>query len=357
MDEISDSASKTALCDILNEFKSAKQFYGYSCMYFFKRLKQLGYSNMNLLIIEDLIRDYWHKDGLQELKLNKIKDFLVEPKMQNNSYPTRQISSRQVSKKAIVEVEPKIQEFQVHNGVKVFGLKGLSVSELQKSSKFFGVARVSPGTTRSDADARQCHLDVLAGLMKCSLEIDLDQVSAGFFYKTKLSESLVSSAMWKNLKQAALNSKAQKKGCMNILIWNNAAGFTESLDTLLDASKSFDYLAYYDWELDEQVLRQRLHFVDGDTLKQFLLQYTQVFPLDWSPILGAFLNVDRFVRNCKQIAGIDTKSFHNVMMFLGQIIDQNANIRRRDQSRGRQVWRSLVSNLPDDSDDKDDEFH
>lgn len=36
---------------------------------------------MNLLIIEDLIRDYWHKDGLQELKLNKITEFLVEPKM------------------------------------------------------------------------------------------------------------------------------------------------------------------------------------------------------------------------------------------------------------------------------------
>ncbi|KAI3637178.1 hypothetical protein MIR68_004884 [Amoeboaphelidium protococcarum] len=187
MDEISDSASKTALCDILNEFKSAKQFYGYSCMYFFKRLKQLGYSNMNLLIIEDLIRDYWHKDGLQELKLNKITEFLVEPKMQNKSYPT----SAQWRQS--------------------FGLKGLSVSKLQKSCKYFGVARVSPGTTRSDADARKCHLDVLAGLMKCSLEIDLDQVSAGFFYKTKLSESLISSALWKDLKQPPQAAKLRKR--------------------------------------------------------------------------------------------------------------------------------------------------
>ncbi|KAI3649485.1 hypothetical protein MP228_005117 [Amoeboaphelidium protococcarum] len=254
-------------------------------MYFLKRLHQQGYSQVDLLTVEALIREIWKQPDVQEVRVNEITYFMVEPFDQPQQSSSSQSSSGRATKKAKFAPLQQEQEFEVFNGIKVFGLKGLSVSELKSCCNYFGVARVSPGTTKSEAQARVCHLEVLAGLMKYQLDVVLDLKSAAFFYKTKLSESLVSSTGWKELKQAAFQFKSSQKSNFQVLIWNNAAGFTESIETLLDASKSFEYLAYYDWELYEQVLRQRLHFVDGSSLQMFLELYTGVFPQNWSPIL------------------------------------------------------------------------
>ncbi|KAI3630638.1 hypothetical protein MIR68_012073 [Amoeboaphelidium protococcarum] len=68
--------------------------------------------------------------------------------------------------------------------------------------------------------------------------------------------------------------------------------------------------------------------------------------------LGAFVGREDFKKAFKLNQLKPYRDYGNAYLFLEQIIIQNANIRRRDCSRGKQVWNLMVQEIPSDSDDK-----
>ncbi|KAI3652927.1 hypothetical protein MP228_002352 [Amoeboaphelidium protococcarum] len=197
------------------------------------------------------------------------------------------------------------------------------------------------------ATARRRHIGVLKSMMNEVIRVQKFEKEL-FFYKVKLSDDLTTNDEWMEFSRAVGESKDQSDK-KHVLIWNNAAGFSESLNTLHSACEQFDYLAYYDWELTVTDIRQRLHFVPCNVLQQLVQQLRRVYPS--KDDLGVFLSVENFARACK-VTAIKKFCLGNSLQFLKQMIVQNSNIRRRNCSRGRQVWMLLVNEIPEDSDDE-----
>ncbi|KAI3637080.1 hypothetical protein MIR68_004786 [Amoeboaphelidium protococcarum] len=175
--------------------------------------------------LETMILNPWsaRNPGLQQeqlyVKVNGIKYFLMR-----------------------LKVERKDRFFCTVNGVKVFGLEEKYFGELE----FFGAGRVSPSSV-TDKDVANNYL---------------------FLHKVKLSKYLTRLVEFENFVDDVQKKCPSSKKAT--LLWNNAAGFSESLMTFQSLTDTFKYLAYFDWELNTCTIRQRLHFIDCDTLKYFL---------------------------------------------------------------------------------------
>ncbi|KAI3653247.1 hypothetical protein MP228_001194 [Amoeboaphelidium protococcarum] len=116
----------------------------------------------------------------------------------------------------------RAQSFSLNNDIKLYGIE----QQYLKASK-------APT------------FKVLDKLLERGLKTAVSPDNKAFVYKKKLSQDVRDLAQWNSLQDAA---RRGKEGANNktVLIWNFAAGFSENLDVLFDASLSFDYLAYFD---------------------------------------------------------------------------------------------------------------
>ncbi|KAI3632818.1 hypothetical protein MIR68_008893 [Amoeboaphelidium protococcarum] len=236
--------------------------------------------------------------------------------------------------------------FDLLNGCLLYDMK--NQGENLKNFHYYGVARVSPCTVTPEEVAKSNHLGVLKALMTKILGVSQLE-SEVFLYKVKCSESVKGMQGWKDLKIASWEKRRIYEN-KRVLIWNNGAGFSDSIDSLLDACKFFDYLAYFDWDLSLTEIRQRLHFVSCNSLMKVLQQLTAIF--DNIKNLGGFHSREAFKQAFKLKQLMPYRDYGNAYSFLEQIVIQNANIRRRNCSRGKQVWKLMVEEVPADSDDE-----
>ncbi|KAI3647731.1 hypothetical protein MP228_007952 [Amoeboaphelidium protococcarum] len=194
-----------------------------------------------------------------------------------------------------LKVERKDRFFCTVNGVKVFGLEEKYFGELE----FFGVGRVSPSSVTDKDVAKQRHWAVLEKLLQRCLNHSVDISNYLFLHKVKLSKDLTRLVEFEDFVDDVQKKCPSSKKAT--LLWNNAAGFTASLMTFKSLADTFKYLAHFDWELNTCTIRQRLHFIDCDTLKYFL--DTLISTCDHHKLEGLnyFLSLESFIGICKTL--------------------------------------------------------
>ncbi|KAI3640811.1 hypothetical protein MIR68_001689 [Amoeboaphelidium protococcarum] len=179
----------------------------------------------------------------------------------------------------------------------------------------------------------------------------LSDNKAFFFYKKKPSADIGSLAEWKSLKGAVRRAKVGADN-ITVLIWNSAAGFSENLDVIYVASLSFDYVAYFDWEVDAAVLNQKVSIIEGKELTEFLIKFMKILDKDQFNYLSYFWSMEQFKRICNQMDTPELSTrFQPVVKFLGHLIESLVQIKLRTSPRGRLIWKALVDVKPDDVDD------
>ncbi|KAI3648885.1 hypothetical protein MP228_006739 [Amoeboaphelidium protococcarum] len=245
----------------------------------------------------------------------------------------------------------RAQSFSLSNDIKLYGIE----KQYLKYNSYFAVSRVSPCSASTEEQAKLQHFKVLDKLLEIGLQTTASPDNKAFFYKKKLSQDVRNLAEWKSVKDAA--RKAKGANSKTVLIWNSAAGFSENLDVLSDASLCFDYLAYFDWEVDAAVLNQKVSFVEGKELAEFLVQFMRILDKARFKQLSNFWSMDQFKRTCKQadVPELSTR-FQPVVQFLSNLIESLVQIKLRTSSRGRLIWKALVDVKPDDADDFEDQI-
>ncbi|KAI3637255.1 hypothetical protein MIR68_004961 [Amoeboaphelidium protococcarum] len=193
------------------------------------------------------------------------------------------------------------QSFSLNNDIKLYGIE----QQYLKYNSYFAVSRMSLA-------ARLLKSKQSSNILKC--------------WTSSQREDVRDLAQWNSLQDAARRGKVGANN-KTVLIWNSAAGFSENLDVLFDASLSFDYLAYVDQEVDAAVLNQKVGFVEGKELAEFLVQVMHILDKAQFKQLSNFWSIDQFKRTCKQadVPELSTR-FQPVVKFLGHLIESLVQI-------------------------------
>ncbi|KAI3651135.1 hypothetical protein MP228_004616 [Amoeboaphelidium protococcarum] len=189
---------------------------------------------------------------------------------QGSKYFLLRAKSLLVSSPPSLRSSAAVKSYFIYNDVKVYGME----PQYLKHNKYFAVSRVSPCSASSEEQARLQHFKVLDKLLERGLKTAVSPDNKAFFYKVILSQDvrfgLVEQSSGRGQKR---QSRRQQR---TVLIWYFAAGFSENLDVLFDANLSFDYLAYFDLEVDAAMLNQKVSFVEGKELAEILVQFMHI---------------------------------------------------------------------------------